>query len=75
MYKVLAVQVRSLESYVKKYDDFPNPGVSFCDIVPLLNGHFSEAIQAMSDLTKILMVCGILDLNRRGMKVLLNYHL
>lgn len=50
MYKVLAVQVRSLESYVKKYDDFPKPGVSFCDIVPLLNGHFSEAIQAMSDL-------------------------
>jgi len=35
---------------VKKYDNFPKLGVSFCDIVSLLNVHFSKAIQAMSDL-------------------------
>ena len=39
-----------LEEYVTAVPDFPKPGILFRDISPLLKHHFTETIDAFSDL-------------------------
>jgi len=40
----------NLSQYLDAIPDFPKPGILFQDISPLLKSHFSETIQALSDL-------------------------
>lgn len=39
-----------LAQYLDAVPDFPKPGILFSDISPLLKSHFTETIDAMSDL-------------------------
>ncbi len=39
-----------LAQFIDEIPDFPKPGILFRDISPLLRSHFSETIDAMSDL-------------------------
>lgn len=39
-----------LAQYLDTVPDFPKPGIMFSDISPLLKSHFTETIDAMSDL-------------------------
>lgn len=42
--------VLNLKRYIRDVPDFPSPGIVFRDIAPLLREHFSETIEAMSEL-------------------------
>ena len=42
--------MHELAQFVVDVPDFPNPGILFRDITPLLRGHFQEAVAAMDAL-------------------------
>ncbi len=44
------MQQHSLAQYLDSVPDFPKEGILFKDISPLLKSHFSETIDAMSEL-------------------------
>ena len=55
-------------TYVREVQDFPKPGMPFCDISPLLADAkvFSEAIEAMAEPVHTLQPAHVMGLESRG---------